>query len=309
MSKNEETSKKRKNRLGDRKDAWLVRGLTGLPILMPFMYPNKCDNEAFIRETIDLTAINEYLEKKNQNLPYPEFQYKVFHVIVAAFAKTVTHRPKLNRFVQGQRLWDRKELSQAFMVKKQFTDESKEGIAYLTFPQEGDPNADYIPIDYVYHKLYKIINPIKKGGGDSASDAIDILTKFPHFIVRAFMALLSWLDFHGWVPASLMKGDPSYCTVFLSNLGSIKLNAGYHHLANRGSNSIFVTVGEYHKTPCYDENGNMEMHMTLDLGITLDERIADGYYYSKSIKLLKHLLAHPELLDAPVTDVVDYEGK
>ena len=37
----------------------------------------------------------------------------------------------------------------------------------------------------------------------------------------------------------------------------------------------------------------------LDLGLTLDERIADGYYYSKTVRLLKHLLQHPELLELP----------
>ena len=35
----------------------------------------------------------------------------------------------------------------------------------------------------------------------------------------------------------------------------------------------------------------------MDMSITLDERIADGYYYSKSIRILKHLLQHPELLE------------
>ena len=31
--------------------------------------------------------------------------------------------------------------------------------------------------------------------------------------------------------------------------------------------------------PVYDEEGNMTMKETLDLGLTLDERLADGYYY------------------------------
>ena len=37
--------------------------------------------------------------------------------------------------------------------------------------------------------------------------------------------------------------------------------------------------------------------MVMDMSITLDERIADGYYYSKSIRILKHLLQNPELLE------------
>ena len=45
----------------------------------------------------------------------------------------------------------------------------------------------------------------------------------------------------------------------------------------------------------------------LDLGLTLDERIADGYYYSKTVRLLKYLLQHPELLELPAGTEVDYE--
>ena len=60
-------------------------------------------------------------------------------------------------------------------------------------------------------------------------------------------------------------------------------------------------------TPVYDEDGNVTMRQTLDLGLTVDERLADGYYYSKSIRLLKHLLQNPELLELPVSEEVQYE--
>ncbi|MFR0911756.1 MAG: hypothetical protein ACLSF6_03035 [Evtepia gabavorous] len=42
------------------------------------------------------------------------------------------------------------------------------------------------------------------------------------------------------------------------------------------------------------------------LGITLDERIADGYYYSGTVALVKELLRHPELLDLPAKTPVEY---
>ena len=47
------------------------------------------------------------------------------------------------------------------------------------------------------------------------------------------------------------------------------------------------------------------MRETLDLGLTIDERLADGYYYSKTIKLLKKLLEEPELLDMPANEEVN----
>ena len=61
--------------------------------------------------------------------------------------------------------------------------------------------------------------------------------------------------------------------------------------------SLFVVLGEKHLAPVVTETGAIEARMVMDLSITLDERIADGYYYSKSVRILKHLLQHPELLE------------
>ena len=50
----------------------------------------------------------------------------------------------------------------------------------------------------------------------------------------------------------------------------------------------------------------MGYHETVDVGLTVDERLADGYYYAKSLRLLKKILANPELLELPMNAEVDY---
>jgi pyruvate/2-oxoglutarate dehydrogenase complex dihydrolipoamide acyltransferase (E2) component len=84
------------------------------------------------------------------------------------------------------------------------------------------------------------------------------------------------------------------------------LNAGYHHLSNWGTTSVFVVIGEKERRPVFHEDGTFEMRTMLDVGITLDERIADGYYYAKTVRLLKKLIENPELLDRPANEEVDY---
>ena len=121
------------------------------------------------------------------------------------------------------------------------------------------------------------------------------------------MWILHKLDECGKVPYSLIKTDPNYSTCFITNLGSIGLKSGYHHLSNWGTNSLFIVLGQKKKSPVYDEEGNVSMKDILPIGITLDERIADGYYYSKTVKLLKYLLANPELLETAAKEEVDYE--
>ena len=60
------------------------------------------------------------------------------------------------------------------------------------------------------------------------------------------------------------------------------------------------------KRPFFDDDGNVHMKESVDIGLTIDERIADCYYYSKKVRLLKHLLEHPELLERPLNEEVEY---
>ena len=80
-----------KRRCGDRKDGCLLRGADSLHFITGIIYPNRCDNEAYISERIDLTAINAYLAKKNET--ETDFPYTMFHLIVTALLKTITLRP------------------------------------------------------------------------------------------------------------------------------------------------------------------------------------------------------------------------
>ena len=48
------------------------------------------------------------------------------------------------------------------------------------------------------------------------------------------------------------------------------------------------------------------MRESVDLGLTIDERIADGYYYSRTVKLIRKLLENPELLEKPLSEEVEY---
>ena len=42
----------------------------------------------------------------------------------------------------------------------------------------------------------------------------------------------------------------------------------------------------------------------LDFKFSMDERIADGFYYAAFFKHFKRILHHPELLDLPPEEVV-----
>lgn len=286
-------------RFGDRRDATLLRDTDALHFIMGIIYPNRADNEAYIAERVNLEPIKAYLAKKNvEGIP---FKYTFFHVILTALVKTVTLRPKLNRFYANENYYQRNKITAGFVIKKEFSDGSEEAMALL----EAKPDAT---IDTIHEEIRQRVQATRNEQKMNTTDnSMDILNKLPRFLSKAAIRFIRFLDRHGWCPDFLIGDDPNYSSVFLSNLGSIRLRSGYHHLTNWGTCSLFCIIGEKKLSPIYDDQGNVTMHETLDLGLTIDERLADGYYYSKSVKLLKYLLENPEELEKPLKEEVQYE--
>lgn len=288
----------RKKRLGDRKDGTLMRELDSLHFITGVIYPNRCDNEAYISERVDLTPIKAYIDKKNAE--ETEFAYTYFHLVLTALVKAITLRPKMNRFIVNGNFYQRNEVSAAFVVKKQFSDKGAEALAFLHAKEDDTLTS-------IHESIRQQIMACRSEKADSSTENMDILNKLPRWVGKTAVRFIMWLDKHGWVPQDMVATDPYYSSVVISNLGSIGLKCGYHHLTNWGTCSLFCIIGQKKMTPFFDENGAMTMRETLDLGLTVDERIADGYYYAKTVRLLKYLLEHPEELEKPLKEEVDYE--
>ena len=288
----EAKEKKQKRRWGDRKDGTLIRDLDGMHLMMPMLFTKRCDSEAYITVTVDLTEAKKYLYEKN--LQNPEYRYSFFHLLVTALAKCLTLRPKMNRFIANKNMYQRNEVSLAFTIKQALTDDGDEGLAFLHTKEDST-------IETIREDMRLQIENCKKGGTDPSSDALNFFTKIPRFVTKAVMKVIRWMDRHGKLPQSLIATDPYYASCLISNLASVRVGACYHHLAEWGTMSFFVTMGETKKTPIFRADGSYEMRETIDLGLTIDERIADGYYYGKTIRMLKSILEHPWVLEEPLS--------
>ena len=289
-----------KKKWGDRRDAVLLRDIDSMHYIMPLMYPNRCDNEAFISETIDLTNAAAYLEKKNA--AHPEYKYNIFQIIVTAVLKTITLRPQLNRFIANYNLYQRREVSAAFTIKRIFSDSGEEGLAFIHSKPEDT-------LQSIHDEIYRQVSSVRRegdAGKDQSTQSMDALQKIPGFLKKTLGRGARFLDRHGWMPQSVIATDPYQSSVVLANLGSIKLHSGYHHLTNWGTTSVFCIVGEMKKRKLADQDGKEEMRMSIDLGLTIDERISDGFYCAKSVRLLRRLIENPELLELPLSQPVEF---
>lgn len=267
-------------RLGDRPDGEKLRNLDSMHYIMPLVFPNRCDNEAYMTMDIELDGIDEFIEK------HSEEGYTLFGIIIAALFKTLCKRPHLNRFIVHKDFYQRNHMSVAFVVKKALSDESAETMARI----EADKDDT---IETIKNKVNKEINKCKNED-DETTEAMNIIQKLPLKGLIGFLA--RWADRRGLMPKSVIATDPFQCSVVLTNLGSIGLNIGYHHLMNWGTNSIFVVVGKKTYKPVHDRDGNLTMKKVLPLSFTVDERISDGFYFGKSLRLFKKLCENPEML-------------
>lgn len=282
-------------KFGDRKDGKLLRDIDSMHYIMPLMYPNRCDNEAFMHLRIDLTNAEKFLEEKNAGDPV--YRYNLFQLVVTAILKTITLRPHMNRFIANKNMYQRNEITAAFTVKKIFSDKGGEALARI-YAKPDDT------LDTIHDEIYRQVSFCRSDNKDASTASMDFVQKIPG--KKLIGAAARFLDRHGWMPSDVIATDPYYCSVVLTNLGSLKIDAGYHHMTNWGTNSVFCAIGLMKKRPFYDDEGNVDMRMSVDLGMTIDERIADGYYYAKTMRLLKTLLENPALLEKPMNEEVDY---
>ena len=167
---------KQKKRRGDRRDGRLLRELDSLHFITGIIYPNRCDNEAYISLRVDLTAMNEYLARLNET--ETEFPYTMFHIVVAALIKTITLRPKLNRFIVNSNFYQRNEVSASFVVKKQFSDKGAEALAFL------HSREDFCLQD-VHQYIRSQVTECRSEKVDSSTENMDILNKLPRWLGKA----------------------------------------------------------------------------------------------------------------------------
>ena len=279
---------------GDRRDGKLIKDIDGIHIAMAQLYNGRTENEAYISVQAELKPIVDWIAKH----PDEEFKYTFFHVILAALLKLLIVRPKLNRFISNRKYYQKNERSLGFIVKRQFSDDAGEGMAVIK-GQEKTTIFD------VHQAVKDQVIPCRQGKKSSADGALDIFKKMPHWLTCIVFNTIGRWSRKGKLPKSLIEGDSNHCSAFVTNLGSIGLKCGYHHLSNYGTNSIFVVIGEKRMKPFYDEKGNVTMKEVIDIGLTIDERIADGYYYAKSVKIFKNVLENPELLELPFDTEVE----
>ncbi len=290
---------KQPRKWGDRRDGVWVKDAPGLNVVMTNLFPNRTDCEVFLQQEIDITELLKYIDSKNG--PDAACKTTLFHCFVAMIARILNERPYLNRFVQGRRIYQRDEITISFVAKRRFADHSEEAL--MQYVAKGSHTLADIS-KFIVGEVHEMR---KESHATGIDDIINHFGKLPRLLLMFAIRVVRWMDFWGIVPKALSDGDSNCASVLLSNLGSINCPSVYHHLNNYGTTSVLMTIGTIHKAPRFMPDGSIQVRDVVDLGTTLDERIADGFYFARSLKLIQHICNHPELLDRPLEEDSEYE--
>ncbi len=284
----------RKKRFGYIKEGRRVRSLPAMSYVSHLIMKERNDAQNQFEDVVDITNIERYLDEKHKE-GYTDLA--LLHVLLTAYARVVSDRPGINRFLAGQRIYARNNIECVMTIKKELSLESPDTCIKV----ELDPR------DNVYN-VYKKFQKTVKAAIEEESDfdnVAKLLTKLPRPILRGIVSFLKWLDYHGWLPKALMKVSPFHGSMIVTSMGSLGIPAIYHHLYDFGTLPVFISYGNVFTADAIKRDGTRERHHFITIKVVTDERICDGYYYASAFKRLKRYLLHPETLDKTLESVTE----
>lgn len=273
----------------DRPDGIRVSQAHSINAVMPYMMRGRNESAIYYEKTLDIEHALRLVRAKNaaqKEAPESE-RYSLFALLLAAIVRTIGLRPDLNRFIHRHALYNRKYIALSFIVKQKLSEDAPEGSAKIYFNPEDS-------LSQITAKVNSAIANVHISGSGSEGEKI---ARFAHRFPggkAAIIGLYRLLDRFNLAPRALIESDPLYASAYVANLGSLGLDAPYHHLYEWGNASFFVVLGKL---------GVKDGRHAMDLKITLDERIADGLYFARSASVFMRLIARPELMEMPLAEV------
>ncbi len=271
------------------------------PILRMTSYimPQRYDAQVFSKTKIKCEKIDEFIKSEREK----GNRFTYMHVVLAGLVRMYAYRPKMNRFVMNRKVYARKNISICFVIKKKLREDAPETTVKIEFTGKES-------IYQVKEKIDKVIN--ENCAVTDKNDTDDVarkLLKLPNGFLKFVMGLLKFMDNHGLLPKKLIKASPFHTTCFLTNMKSLGTDYVYHHLYEFGTTGQFVSMGKEHFEPIVDEFDNISKRKIMKLGMVVDERVCDGFYYSKGIKLGTKFIENPDLLIEPLDEIVEDNEK
>ncbi|MBR3494988.1 MAG: 2-oxo acid dehydrogenase subunit E2 [Clostridia bacterium] len=278
---------------GFRPDGRRLKGIDPIVQITPYLMPMRCDAQVFLEHKIDWEAMTRYIAEKQQE------GQRLTHmqIIIAAYVRTVSQHPEVNRFIMNKQYYSRTNCTVAFTMLKDPQDAGKGETAVKIF---------FDPSDTIWDVRDRCERTVHDNRGDQPKNFLDKLAAFLFKIPglpTAVVGTVRLLDRYGICPGFLIHELPFHTGMFITNNASIGLHHVNHHIYNFGNTSLFFGMGLVERIAVV-EGGKTRMKRFLPIGITADERVCAGSYYAGFFADMVRFLSHPELLETPPEKVL-----
>lgn len=295
MAENKQ-QKKRRRRLGDRKDGRKIRTMCPINYISPYVMVDRNDASNYIANRIDTARMDEYVRQKQKE---GLVGFSPLHVFIAAYTRVVSQLPGINRFINRQKIFARNNIEVVLTIKREMSLNADETVVKIY------PEPDFTA-KQVYEQMTNVINENRGNDNESNLDStIKVLNYIPGLLLKFSVWFLKTLDYFGLLPKFLLKVSPFHGSLVITSMGSLGIPPIYHHLYNFGNVPLFISYGAKYRENVLNKDGKVERHSYIDYKIVTDERICDGHYYAAALKKLNYYLKHPHLLDEPPEKVVE----
>lgn len=267
-------------------DGKLLKSLDPFAKIIPYIMERRSDSQNFSKQILNAESIDRYiLEKKEQGI-----KIGYLHLFIAAYVRLIAERPQLNRFVMNSQIYERNNICVSMAIKRSLRDDGEETTVKFEFT--GKEN-----IFEITEIIDKMIAEAKSYKSNTDTDKLaKTVMSMPGIVKKILVKVLKGMDQLNLLPYSIIKASPFHTTLFFTYLKSIDTNYIYHHLYDFGTTGIFVALGKTVKLPIV-VNDQVVVKKCCQIGYTLDERICDGVYFARSLKLLEKYFDDPHLLE------------
>ncbi len=271
-----------------RKGARLLKTLSPYDSLLCHVMTKRSDAQVYFTDYVDCAPIDEYIKKvETEN----GVRLSYLDVVNAALIRVYAQMPALNRFVMNGRIFANDDIKIAMAMKKSMRDDGGSTTVKVSFT--GHEN-----ILEVQEKFQKELWKNKEADSSNSTDKLmETLMSLPTPLLRIIVAILKWLDTISALPQSLLDALPFHSSIFVTYLKSIGIRGIYHHIYDFGTIGMFMCIGKEQYMPVVDKKTlEVKGAKMLELKVVCDERICDGLYHARAMRLIRKILENPEQL-------------
>ncbi len=250
--------------------------------IMFYLMPKKNESMVYFDAYVDATKLNAWLEKVKVTC-----ESGITHATVAAVGIGLSATPAMNRFVEGRRLYTRSGRWLTFsMLRKRLDREAKIGTIKREFI-DGETFKDWCA------RVNGGIKEERSGVKTSGDKELDLFNLLPRPLLVLAASGINMLNYYNILPGFFIKDDPMHTSIFVANLGSLNMGAGYHHLYEYGNCPLFIMFGKTELAPMVID-GQVQVRPRLHIRFTYDERIDHGLSARFGIDAVVRVLNNPE---------------